>query len=304
MVGSAAVIARPFGRLGRVAGLGIGNLQPAADGSDWDEVARAYEALLDAGCGLVDTAQCYGVSEAFLGARLAHRRGGFLLVSKCGHHEVLPDGSWRSRAIAAEDIDGALRRLRTDHLDAMLLHSYDLEPLRRGEALAVLRRAKEQGKLRAIGYSGDGERAAWAVEHGGIDVLETSLSLADQANLPIVEAAAARGIAVIAKRPLANAAWRHRDPAAAPAHERDYALRLAALQPDPAACACTDLGELALRFVLALPGDPVAIVGARSAANRAANLAAAARGPLAAGHAAALRARFAALADGRWPALN
>jgi aryl-alcohol dehydrogenase-like predicted oxidoreductase len=298
------MIARPFGRLGSIGGLGIGNLQPAADGSDWDEVARAYEELLDAGCGLVDTAQCYGVSETFIGARLAHRRDRFLLISKCGHHEVLPDGTWRSRAISMDDIDGALRRLRTDRLDAMLLHSYDLEPLRRGEALGVLRRAKEQGKLRGIGYSGDGERAAWAVEHGGIDVLETSLSLADQANLPTVEAAAASGIAVIAKRPLANAAWRHADPAAAPAHERDYALRLAALQADPAACGCSGIGELALRFVLALPGPPVAIVGARSAANRAANLAAAGRGPLAPQHAAALRARFTALSGGVWPALN
>lgn len=294
---------RPFGRLGSCSPLGLGNLDPAADGADWDAVAAVYERLLDAGCTLVDTAQCYGVSESFLGERLAHRRDRFLLISKCGHHEVLPDGRWRSRAVTMEDIDGALRRLRTDRLDAMLLHSYDLEPLQAGDALAVLRRAKEQGKLRGIGYSGDNERAAWAIRHGGIDVVEMSLSLADQANAPLAAEAAQRGIAVIAKRPLANAAWRW-TPAEAPEHFRAYAERLAALGAAPAAHGCADMGELALRFTIGLPGDPVAIVASRTAANQDANLRAAARGPLPAAAVATLWARFDALAQGRWAGCN
>lgn len=269
-------------------------------------MAAQYDRLLDAGCTLVDTAQCYGVSEAFLGERLRHRRDRFLLVSKCGHHEVLADGSWRSRAIAMADIDGALARLRTDHLDAMLLHSYDLEPLQRGEALEVLRAAKRAGKIRAIGYSGDNERAAWAIDHGGIDVVEMSLSLADQANADLAGRAGAKGIAVIAKRPLANAAWRYPDPDTAPAGHQLYARRLAALGLDPLRHGCTDMGELALRFTISLPGSPVAIVASRTPANQDANLAAAAKGSLPEATMALIRARFteAAHHGGDWAGCN
>ncbi|MFM2092011.1 MAG: hypothetical protein RLZZ127_2500 [Planctomycetota bacterium] len=297
---------RPFGRLGPCSPLGIGNLQPDPAGGDWAEVAAIYERLLDAGCTLIDSAQCYGASEAFLGERLRHRRDRFLLVSKCGHHEVLADGSWRSRTVSMADIDGALTRLRTDHLDAMLLHSYDLEPLQRGEALEVLRAARQAGKIRAIGYSGDNERAAWAIDHGGIDVVEMSLSLADQANAGLAERAAAKGIAVIAKRPLANAAWRYTDPASAPDAHRLYATRLAALGLDPARHGCADMGELALRFTISLPGNPVAIVASRGRANQDANLAAAAKGPLPAATMALIRARFAEAArhGGDWAGCN
>ena len=300
------MIPRPFGPLGTCTPLGIGNLQPDPDQTDWDEVAHLYERLLDAGCHLVDTAQCYGVSETFIGARLRHRRADLLLISKCGHHKVLPDGSWRSRAISMSDIDDALLRLHTDHLDAMLLHSYDLEPLRRGEALEVLRSAKKAGKLRGIGYSGDGERAAWAIDHGDIDVIEMSLSLADQANAALAERAAGRGIAVIAKRPLANAAWRYRQPAQAPEAHRVYAERLAALALDPQIHDCADMGELALRFTISLPGSPVAIVASRSPANQDANLAALGCGPLPAATMTTLRAAYdsAAQHDGGWPPCN
>jgi len=302
-----AVQRRPFGSTGAaVAPLGIGTLDVVADP---DRAERALHRLLDAGCDLVDTAACYPGHETFLGERFAHRRDDFLLVSKCGHHEELPDGTLRSRAIAVDDVDAALRRLRTDRLDAMLLHSYDLEPLRRGDALGVLARAREQGKVRWVGYSGDGERAAWAVAHGDIDVLECSVNCVDQRNADeVLPRCRARGVAVIAKKPIAAAAWRHagaRD-AAHPA-DRTYVDRWEALAPDPAQFGCATPAELALRFTLAVDGVHCAIASAANPAHQDANLAAAAAGPLPREAVARLRARYryAEAADGgSWQACN
>ena len=140
-------------------------------------------ALLDVGANLVDTAQCYAGSEAMIGRHLAHRRDEMVIVTKCGHHEVLANGRMRSRAISMDDIDGALQRLNTDYLDAMLLHSYDFDLLVQGDALAILEAARDAGKIRHIGYSGDNERLAWAVSCPLITVVEVSVNLVDQHNL-------------------------------------------------------------------------------------------------------------------------
>lgn len=230
-------------------------------------------AALEEGVTLFDAAQCYGRAEEHLGRLLASRRSGLCLVTKCGHHEVLPDGRWRSFEISSADIESALRRLRTDHLDAMLLHSYDPDRERMTRALEVLRSARAAGKIRALGYSGDNAGARLALELApDLDVLELSLNVADQANLEaLLPEARARGIAVLAKRALANAAWRHLGRPGAEwhsAHEAPYAHRLAAMGCD-ASVAPDGLpwDESALRFVLQAPGVHAAIFGASRVEN-------------------------------------
>ena len=104
---------RPFGNTGlRVAPPGIGSIAPQ---HGEDLAIRQMNELLDAGANLVDTAQCYAGSEEMIGRHLSHRRNEMVLVSKCGHHDILADGSMRSKAISMADIDGALRRLKTDY---------------------------------------------------------------------------------------------------------------------------------------------------------------------------------------------
>lgn len=268
---------RTFGQTGyAVTPLGIG----------CTDSVEVINTLLDAGANLVDTAQCYGSHEEFLGTHFRARRADFFLQSKCGHHDVLPDGSLRSRRIRMADIDQALHRLQTDYLDAMLLHSYDLDALRDGEAISVLEAAKREGKIRFIGYSGDNERALYAARHPAFDLLETSLNLADQRQIEtLLPLCAERGLAVVAKRPVANAAWRALDgdgPFAAKATV--YTRRLAAMN-----LSLTDLGfsetpdgwtELALRFVLSIPGLHCAIIGTRNPDHARKNIQLAAQGPL------------------------
>src|SRR6185436_4356426 len=82
--------------------------------------------------------------------------------------------------------------------------------LARGEPIEALERARERGLARYLGYSGDGEAARFAVESGRFDVLQTSVSVADQEALTLtLPLARKRGMGVIAKRPLANVAWRY-----------------------------------------------------------------------------------------------
>lgn len=255
-----------FGRTGRVVSrLAFGGASLA--GATEADADRLVSAALDEGVTLFDAAQCYGRAEEHLGRALAGRRYNVMLVTKCGHHEVLADGSWRSHDISAKDIDAALTRLRTDHLDAMLLHSYDPDPVRMERAFDVLRAARAAGKVRCIGYSGDNEGAKLALAAPDLDVLELSLSIADQANvLALLPTAAARGVAILAKRSLANAAWRHLgrpEDEWREAHEAPYVRRLRAMgctgenAPDGLAW-----DESALRFVLHSPGVHAAIIGA------------------------------------------
>jgi aryl-alcohol dehydrogenase-like predicted oxidoreductase len=273
-------------------------------------VASRAERLLDRawdlGIRTFDTAAIYGDSELLIG-RWLRRRQGARIISKCGHHEVLPDGSMRSLRITMADVDRALARLGVERIDAMLLHSYDREPLLAGEAVGVLRAAQVAGKIGAWGYSGDNDVAATAMGLDGVGVLETSLSLADQRNLAgAIAIAAGRGALVMTKRSLANAAWQWRaDPASAPEHPREYARRLAGMALDPANHGCGSWSELALRFTISCPGVGCAIVGCSDENRLAENVAAACRGPLDPRAVAAIRAAFEqARGTAEWPGLN
>ncbi len=69
--------------------------------------------------------------------------------------------------------------------------------------------AREAGKIRFCGYSGDNEAAAFACRLPDVAVLETSVNLADQANIDqALRLAKTHDVGVIAKRPIANAAWK------------------------------------------------------------------------------------------------
>ena len=101
-----------------------------------------------------------------------------------------------------------MKRLKTDYLDLVQLHSCGVDILERGEAVQALQQAQQQGKTRYIGYSGDNEAALWAVQSGLFDTLQTSFNLVDQkARFGLFEKAQAQGMGIITKRPIANSAW-------------------------------------------------------------------------------------------------
>lgn len=191
-----------FGKTGfQVTPLGFGAGPIGYLKIDQDRIATILNTLLDAGVNVIDTAASYPGSEEAIGNSVSHRRGNFVLISKCGQSfPDVPGDAWSPQVITGT-IDRALLRLKTDHLDVMLLHSCDLATLKKGDAIAALAKARDAGKIRFAGYSGDNEAAAYAAGHADIAVIETSINLADQMNIDtVLPVARKNNLGVIAKR--------------------------------------------------------------------------------------------------------
>ncbi len=256
-------------RLGRtelqVSRLGIGLWEiGVADAVDPSQVDRVLNLALDHGINFLDTAACYGVSEARIGRAVAHRRQEFILATKAGHRVEDDDPPEWSAALITHSIERSLRRLRTDVLDLVQLHSCDVEVLERGEVIQALQDARQAGKVRFIGYSGDNEAARWAVESGYFDTLQTSFNLVDQrARTQLFPRVVEQDMGLIVKRPIANGAWGASRSPLPYADEYFRRYRIMA-QDGPIPGAPEDRIALALGFVLSHPEVHTAIVGTRN----------------------------------------
>jgi aryl-alcohol dehydrogenase-like predicted oxidoreductase len=287
---------RPLGRTGlNVAALGLGAGRIGGPETTDADVDRLLGTALDLGVTLVDTARSYGASEDRLGRALQGRRSSVVLSTKLGYGVPgVPD--WTGPAVEA-GVDGALGRLRTETLDIVHLHSCPRDVLERGEVVEALHRTVRAGKVRVAAYSGENDPLDWAVRSGAFGVVQCSVSVVDQGVLSgPVPAAAARGIGVLAKRPLGNAPWRfdHRPDAddVAEAWERFGALKL-----DPGGL---PWDALATRFAAFAPGVGAILLGTATPEHLAAAARAVADGPLPAPVVAAIGAAYARVGAG-WP---
>ena len=130
-----------LGRTGiEVTRLGLGLAEISRQEQRGGETADASHVLnlaLDIGINFLDTAACYASTEALIGSAVSHRRDEFFLASKCGHAVDTDAEPWTAELIA-ESVDRSLRRLDTDYLDILQLHSCDLDVLKRGEVIEAL----------------------------------------------------------------------------------------------------------------------------------------------------------------------
>lgn len=298
-----------FGKTGlTVSRLGFGGAPIGLLETGRTEVANILNLLLDEGVNLLDTAACYAGSEVAIGEAVGHRRDEYVIVSKCGHKvDGVQAAEWTG-AIVTETVERALHRLKTDRIDVMLLHSCTMEVLEQGDVVAALLKARDAGKIRFAGYSGDNEEAAWAIANPELDVVEMSVNLCDQANIAAIPSGDRVGL--IAKRPVANAAWRDDLPGFYSDYAQPYRDRFSHMKLSPA-----DLGfegdpadawpEIALRFAFAC--TDVAIAGTTSPRNARANIAAARKGPLSPPAVETIREAFRAgqtAAGELWPGLT
>jgi len=290
---------RRLGRTGmKVSVPGLGGSEIGYEGASQPTVDRLLGSAVDAGLNVIDTAECYARSEELIGAALGERRRDVFLFTKCGHPNGWGDGDWRPASLVAS-IERSLKRLRTDHVDLIQFHSCDLGVLRRGEAIKGLQTARERGLTRFIGYSGDGAAARFAVELGAFDTLQTSISIADQEPLDLtLPLARERDMGVIAKRPIANAIWLASRRPSSGAYEYEYWRRLRELDYD--ILKARNSVATALRFTLSVPGVHTAIVGTARPGRFEENARALAEGKLSKTEMAAIRARWAGVADRRW----
>jgi aryl-alcohol dehydrogenase-like predicted oxidoreductase len=290
-------------RLGRtdmvVSVLGLGGSEIGYEEVSARAAGRLLGGALDAGLNVIDTAECYADGEAIVGRALGARRREVYLFTKCGHPRGWGAEDWRPASLLAS-IERSLRRLATDHVDLIQLHSCSRAELERGDAIGALERARERGWARYIGYSGDGEAARYAVDCGRFDTLQTSVSIADQEALALtLPAARRRRMGVIAKRPLANVAWRYGRRPAEP-YYRAYWLRLRALDYPFLRGEADAAVATALRFTLSVSGVHTAIVGTAKPERWQENAALLAAGPLPRAEFARIRARWREIADASW----
>lgn len=248
---------RPLGNTGlQVSALGLGTVKlgrrddlkyPSGFTIPDDRSAAALlSQARDLGINLVDTAPAYGNSEERLGKLLHGQRRDWLICSKVGeefeqgqsHFDFSPEHTRHS-------VQRSLRRLNTDVIDIVLVHSdgNDLHIIRNLGTLQALEQLKQEGLIRAFGMSTktvEGGLAAAAAS----DVVMLTYNLAWQEEVPVLDACARLGKGALIKKALASG-------------------HLAPEYPDPV--------QSSMDLVLTHPATSAAIVGTISPAHLQAN---------------------------------
>lgn len=242
-------------KLGRLRGLKYpAHAQPASLPSD-EQATDLLRTAAEVGINLVDTAPAYGVSEERIGELMARHswfggRDRWVVCTKAG--EEFDENAEEGKGAPSFDFSAAavkasakrsLRRLRTDRLDVLLIHSdgRDEWVIRESGAMEALRELKLQGLVRAVGISTKTvEGGLLAV--GSCDVVMVTHNPSYTAEQRVIDAAEESGVGVLVKKGLESG------------HAADTAR--------------------AIRFVLATPGVSAMIVGTSSAQHLRANAAA------------------------------
>jgi aryl-alcohol dehydrogenase-like predicted oxidoreductase len=266
-----------------------------APGCDDKESLTILTAYLEQGGNFIDTADGYadGRSEEILGTGLKGRRDDVVLATKV----FFPAGAGAnrkglSRKHIFEGIEASLRRLQTDYIDLYQVHCFDAHtPLE--ETLSALDALVRQGKVRYLGCSNFGgwqlaKALGVSALHGyaRFDCLQPQYSLVcrpiEREVLPLCRA---EGIGVIAWSPLGGGflSGKYRSGESAPPGSRvadsDPSMRfwvekyfteknfriLRALEETSARLGKT-LSQVALAWLLAMPGVTSVIIGARNLA--------------------------------------
>lgn len=269
-----------------------------------EEVDLLLNSALDAGLNVIDTAAAYKTSEELIGKAIGGRRNDYFLLTKCGALDGFTRYDWSKKGIL-ETIETSLRLLQTDHLDLIQLHSCSADILRQGDCMEGLERAVERGYARYTGYSGDNEDAAYALSMDYFDALQTSVSVADQKAInDNIKIAADKGLGVIAKRPIANAVWRH-DEKPAEVYHHEYWDRIQKLKFDFLGKSVDEATATALRFTLSIPGVDTAIVGTTRPRRWQENANYVGEGALSAEEFAAIQDRWSeVVGDANWPQMT
>ena len=137
----------------RVSILGLGGFHLGLPRTDAAAV-RLTHAAIAAGVTFMDNAWDYndGLSETRMGKAIADRRDQVFLMTKVCTHG-------RDGKVAMRQLEQSLKRLRTDHLDLWQVHelAFDDEPEKhfaRGGVVEAMERARKQGKVRYLGFTG------------------------------------------------------------------------------------------------------------------------------------------------------
>ena len=145
---------RPLGGTGiQVSAMALGGYH-LGSATNQQEVNNIVARAMDAGINFFDNAWDYhnGHSEEVVGTALKGKRQQAIVMTKVCTHG-------RGKDVAMQQLEQSLRRLQTDYLDLWQIHEVIYENdsdliFRPGGAAEALLQAKQQGKVRAIGFTG------------------------------------------------------------------------------------------------------------------------------------------------------
>jgi len=163
---------------------------------------------LEEGVNFFDTAPNYalGESEQILGEALQGKREEVVINTKFGHNEF-DEINFSSDEIIPS-IQRSLKRLQTDYIDSVILHNPSMDVLKgETEHYSVLKKAKEDGLIKAYGVSIDSREELLSVlEHGQVEVVELLFNIFFQDHRDLLHKVKEQGIKLIIKVPL-DSGW-------------------------------------------------------------------------------------------------
>jgi aryl-alcohol dehydrogenase-like predicted oxidoreductase len=279
---------RILGRTGlTVSQLGFGAMEVRGD-RIWsgrpcsDEQAHTIlNAVLDAGITLIDTANCYGLSELYIGRHLAARREEFILATKCGcqmvyagNHDETPH-IW-TRDNLRRNVADSLLKMRAQRVDLLQLHNPDVQTVEGGKLVEALQELKQEGAVRFIGCSATAPHLATYISWGVFDAFQIPYSALERRHENLITQAAKAGAGIIIRGGVARGE---------PGDGLGAADRWATFEKaglDELRAPGESRTAFLLRFTLSHPHCDTTIVGTLQPEHLAENVAAAQRGALAA----------------------
>jgi aryl-alcohol dehydrogenase-like predicted oxidoreductase len=248
--------------------------------SEAEALALLGEAV-ELGVTFFDTANYYGVAEDRLGKSGILKDPAVAVCTKCA--QFLEKGEYFAppelEAKIREQVEGSLRALRLETLSILMLHGPSKEQVEEGVLIEIMKKLRQEGKVRYWGASTRGEEAPLALIDAGADVLQVAFSVADRRMAPCVfEAARAKGVGIINRSIYLKGVFAGKDALLPPA--------LAPLRRvvEEAATVASELGislrELAVRYTLSEPAIATSLIGTAKIAHLAEAAESLAHGPL------------------------
>ena len=156
----------------------------------------------DLGINLIDTAPAYGISEQRLGRSKAFKRQDWVLVSKAGENYQAGQSNYAfDRHSIIASVEKSLRDLQTDYLDVLLVHSdgRDEAIIQEDEVFDTMAYLKQQGKIRAMGFSGKTVSGA-QLALSQAEVLMLMYHPQDQSHAEVLQRAEAQNCGILIKK--------------------------------------------------------------------------------------------------------
>ena len=224
---------RPLGKTGvQISALGVGGYHLGST-KDQQEAIELVARALDAGINFFDNCWEYhdGLSEERLGVALKGKRDqAFVMTKVCTHG--------RGKDVAMQHLEESLRRLQTDHLDLWQIHEviYYNDPdliFAPGGAAEALLAAKQQGKVRFVGFTGHKDAAIhlrMLTQDFPFDTVQMPLNCLDATfrsfETQVMPEANRRGIAVLGMKSMGGSGEIVSHGAATPSDALRYAMSL------------------------------------------------------------------------------